>query len=130
MPKQVSSKLVMIRKTDEFSSVFSFRKRYSSKHLIVYYTPTEQAIARVGFVVSKKVAKLAVDRNYMRRVLREFFRLHQHEICPVDIVIRVHEKFSNVNFVIIKQQVEESIIKINQRINIGTQQSSLCKWTA
>ncbi len=116
MPKQVSSKLVMIRKTDEFSSVFSFRKRYSSEHLIVYYTPTEQAIARVGFVVSKKVAKLAVDRNYMRRVLRELCRQELAVLNGVDIVIQVKITFNRSRFLMLKQELAMLFDKIAHQL--------------
>lgn len=42
---------------------------------------------RLGLTVSRKVGR-AVRRNRVRRVLREFFRLHQAEIGrPFDIVV-------------------------------------------
>ena len=58
-------------KTDDFSSVFNFRKRISATTLVIHYRNNPQPHPRLGLVVSKKVAKLSVDRNYMRRVLRE-----------------------------------------------------------
>ncbi|HYN53776.1 MAG TPA: ribonuclease P protein component [Methylotenera sp.] len=103
-------------KTDEFSSVFNFRKRISAQHLAIHYQPNTQQHARLGLVVGKKTAKLSVSRNYMRRVLREFFRLNQQNICHVDLVIRVQKKFDKVDFVQIKQEFDTLIAKINQRI--------------
>lgn len=42
---------------------------------------------RVGLTVGKKVGN-AVARNRVKRVLREFFRLHQYQFdCPADIVV-------------------------------------------
>lgn len=42
---------------------------------------------RIGLTVGRKVGN-AVTRNRVKRVLREFFRLHQASIdSPVDIVI-------------------------------------------
>lgn len=104
-------------KTDEFSSVFNFRKRISAQYLAIYYQPNKQQRARLGLVVSKKTAKLAVNRNYMRRVLREFFRVQQHEICHVDLIIRVQKKFGKVDFFQIKQELNSLITKLNQRVN-------------
>ena len=112
MPKQVSLTLVMIRKTDEFSSVFNFRKRYSSDHLILYYKPNQRAVARIGFVVSKKVAKLAVDRNYMRRVLRELCRQELAVLSDVDIVIQVKKSFNRSKFLLLKQELAMLFDKI------------------
>lgn len=103
-------------KTDEFSSVFNFRKRISAQYLAIHYQPNMQQHARLGLVVGKKTAKLSVSRNYMRRVLREFFRLNQQNICNVDLVIRVQNKFDKVDFVQIKQEFDTLIAKINQRI--------------
>jgi ribonuclease P protein component len=102
-------------KTDEFSSVFNFRKRISARYLAVHYQPNNTGHARLGLVVGKKIAKRAVDRNYMRRVLREFFRIQQHEINHVDLVVRVQKKFEKEDFLQIKQEFESLIEKINRR---------------
>lgn len=113
-----NSKLI---KTDEFSSVFNFRKRIAGKFLAIHYQPNTLKHARLGLVVGKKVAKLAVHRNYMRRVLREFFRTQQYEINHVDLVIRVQKKFDKTDFDSIKQEINTLIVKINQRTQTNTQ---------
>jgi len=111
-------------KTDEFSSVFNFRKRFSAKFLVVHYQPNTTFHPRLGLVVGKKIAKLAVDRNYMRRVLRELFRIQQHAINHVDLVIRVQKKFEKEDFVQIKQEFDALMTKINQRTQMGQQLNS------
>ncbi len=111
-------------KTDDFSSVFNFRKRFSLKYLVMHYQPNTLQCARLGLVVGKKTAKLAVNRNYMRRVLREFFRLNQHDICHVDLIIRVQKKFDKVDFIQIKQEFDSLIYKLNQRVILSQQKSS------
>jgi ribonuclease P protein component len=107
-------------KTDDFSSVFNFRKRLSSQYLAMHYQPNTLQHARLGLVIGKKTAKLAVTRNYMRRVLRELFRLQQHEVCRVDLIVRVQKKFSKVDFIQIKQEFNTLIEKLNQRVNSNT----------
>jgi ribonuclease P protein component len=117
-------KLAKMIKTDDFSSVFNFRKRISTEHLAIHYQPNMHNRARLGLVVGKKTAKLAVSRNYMRRVLREFFRLQQHEICHVDLIIRVQKKFSKVDFIQIKQEFNLLIGKLNQRVKLNVQKNN------
>lgn len=120
MPNPATTKLVMIRKTDEFSSVFIFRKRFSTEFLVVHYKPNEKQNevpqVRVGFVVAKKVAKLAVDRNYMRRVLRELSRQELYVLDNVDIVIQVKKPFKNSNFLKLKQELVALFVKIQKKI--------------
>ena len=97
-PKQ--AKLV---KTDDFSSVFNLRKRISNQYLVMRYRPNGSSSARLGLIVAKKTAKFSVQRNYMRRVLRELFRLNQHQLPAVDLVIQVQKIFHRPDFVEIKQ---------------------------
>lgn len=116
MLKPNRTKLVMIRKTDEFSSVFSFRKRFSTAFLVIHYKPEDALETKVGFVVAKKVAKLAVDRNYMRRVLRELCRQELHLLSGVNIVIQVKKPFKNSHFLILKQELVMLFDKIQHKI--------------
>lgn len=129
MPTLRFTKKAKLIKTDEFSSVFNFRKRISAKFLALHYQPNQIGRARLGLVVGKKVAKRAVDRNYMRRVLREFFRIQQHEINHVDLVIRVQKKFDKEDFIQIKQEFDSLIARINQRTQMGQQLSSSLQMT-
>lgn len=107
LPKQ--AKLV---KTDDFSSVFSLRKRIANKYLVMRYCTNCNGSARLGLIVAKKTAKLAVQRNYMRRVLRELFRLNQHQLPAVDLVIQVQKVFDKPDFLDIKQAFESLCKKI------------------
>lgn len=124
MPTLRFTKKAKLIKTDEFSSVFNFRKRISAKFLAVHYQPNTLEHPRLGLVVGKKIAKLAVHRNYMRRVLREFFRAQQHVINHADLVVRVQKAFEKKDFVQIKQEFDALIIKINQRTQMSSQLNS------
>jgi ribonuclease P protein component len=78
-----------LRKTDEFSSVFRFKRVLRGTHIDIFFRQNDLGFSRLGFVVSKRVLPRAVDRNRTRRVLREAFRLSQHELGGLDIVIRL-----------------------------------------
>jgi ribonuclease P protein component len=47
---------------------------------------------RLGLAVSIKVAGNAVERNRIRRTVRESFRLHQHELPAVDLVVSARSR--------------------------------------
>jgi len=42
---------------------------------------------RLGLVVRKKFLKLATDRNQLKRLARENFRLRQHHLPSMDIIL-------------------------------------------
>ena len=43
---------------------------------------------RLGLLVSRKHAALAVERNLIKRCIREAFRLEQDRLGPMDLLIR------------------------------------------
>ncbi|OWY40953.1 ribonuclease P protein component [Xenophilus sp. AP218F] len=81
-------------KTDEFSSVFSLRQQRSNAFFQVYARGNDLGHPRVGLVVGKKVAKRAVRRNYIKRCVREWFRLNQQTLGGVDYVVRAKQPFT------------------------------------
>jgi ribonuclease P protein component len=117
------TKQAKIVKTDDFSSVFNLRKRIANKHLVMRYRPKAVNIARLGLIVSKKTAKLAVQRNYMRRVLRELFRLNQHRLPAVDLVVQIQKAFEKPDFMVIKQEFEHLVQQIVTKTSINKNKS-------
>ena len=75
-------------KPKEFKQVFDKTEwRSSSSQLLLLGTTNQQNRARLGFVLAKKQIKLAVERNRIKRIVRESFRCHQHKLEAIDIVL-------------------------------------------
>lgn len=87
----------MLRRPD-FTACYETGRRFFSKHFTVFALFRAASEWRIGFAVTKKVGT-AVQRNRVKRVLREFFRLHQ-ELMPngIDVVVvpKRHLKVENV----------------------------------
>lgn len=83
-----------LHKTDEFSSVFNFRCSVGGTYLQLLAKPNNLGHARLGVIVSRKISKRAVDRNYIKRTLREYFRVNQLEFGNLDVVVRVRKLFN------------------------------------
>src|SRR5437870_317749 len=84
---------VKLSKKGDFSSVFSYRCLIRSLHFSVFVRPN-QSWGRLGISIGKKVAIRAVDRNYMKRVIREFFRSDAVIFVGMDVVVQLRQKFS------------------------------------
>lgn len=77
-----------LHRSAEFQTVFSSGRRFSSAHLRLHAQPRpECSEARLGVTVSKRVDKRAVGRNRIKRVLRDVFRRHRHQLPVGDYVL-------------------------------------------
>ena len=77
----------------EFSAVYEARVRESRGPLTVYARPNDLPHPRLGLSVSRKVGT-AVRRNRIKRLVRESFRLLQHDLpqgYDLLVVVRPHE---------------------------------------
>jgi ribonuclease P protein component len=83
-------------KTDEFSSVFNFKLSRNNTTFQITARPNDLTHARLGLVVGRKVHKRAVCRNYMKRTVREWFRLHRETLPHLDFVVRPKVAFTRV----------------------------------
>ena len=92
--EQTFARRYRLTKTDEFSSVFGFRKAIRGKLLMLHYQPRPIGAteARLGLVVGKKQLKRAVDRNRLKRVVRDLFRRRRADLPAYDLIVRLAVK--------------------------------------
>lgn len=85
-----------LHKTDEYSSVFAFRRVLRGRWFNLHYCPNTLGHARIGLVVAKKLARRAVQRNLVKRIGRDLFRHTQADLPAHDLVLRLSAKLDNV----------------------------------
>jgi ribonuclease P protein component len=81
------SKEQRLRRKREFDAVYAHGRRFGNGFFGVTAHVNLKGWPRLGLAVAVKTAGNGVERNRIRRLIRESFRLHQHEIPALDLVV-------------------------------------------
>ena len=79
--------VLRLRRKRDFDSVYARGRRVGDRFFALTASPNEAGLARLGLAVATKAAGSSVERNRLRRLIRETFRLRQHELPCVDVVV-------------------------------------------
>lgn len=74
----------------DFAALRSGSRRFAGPHLTAQVKPNSGDAARLGLAVSRRVSKLAVQRNRIKRIARDSFRRHRHLLGALDILLIAH----------------------------------------
>lgn len=72
-----------------YDALFAEGRRRDGEFLQLLFLPARLATGRAGYAIPKKVLPLAVDRNRIRRVLREAVRAARPPVAAYDVVLRL-----------------------------------------
>jgi ribonuclease P protein component len=100
----------------DFERVYQQGRRHFSAHMTVFYLRRETGEGlRVGFTVGRALGG-AVDRNRMKRRLREAVRLcRSGNSFPVDVVINPKKSLLSANFEDLLREVGRAFEVIQQK---------------
>jgi len=76
--------------TTDIAALLASRRALRRPGFSVLLRPNAFGVPRLGLIVPKRVFPRAVDRNRMKRVLRELFRAQQERLGSRDILIRLN----------------------------------------
>lgn len=91
----------------EFQNVFDKSSKVNQKHLLALFKNNQKTYGRLGIIVGKRVAKRAVVRNKIRRVIRESFRLNQDHLKGLDIIVIARAQCDTLNNIKLREGIEE-----------------------
>jgi len=89
----------------QYRNLFKGGKRISSRGLTLIVKSNGLKGPRLGMTIPKRLVKRAVGRNAIKRRIRESFRLNQHKLDGVDIVVMANSGISKLSI----QQLTELI---------------------
>jgi ribonuclease P protein component len=100
------NRALRLRKKSEFRQVRQQGRSIASRLLVLAWAPNKLGRPRVGFVVSKRVSKLAVERNYIKRLLSEAMR---HSLPRLsngwDVVLNARDRATTADLHTLEQDI-------------------------
>jgi len=98
----------------DFERVYKQGQRHFAAHMTVFYLRRAQGdAARVGFTVGRVLGG-SVDRNRMKRRLREAVRRHLLPEVPVDVVINPKKSLLTADFAELLDEVSRAFAVIQK----------------
>jgi ribonuclease P protein component len=97
-----------IRVARDFDAVFKQGKRLVDSCFAFHFLKVERDYPRLGMVISKRNCALAVNRNRIKRLIREEFRLNQHTISNIDLVVALKSPSKKMS----DQELSECVKKL------------------
>ena len=81
----------------EYDAVFNKPLRSRDRYFLLLARESPLTHTRLGLIVSKKRIRKAVSRNRVKRIIRDSFRLHQHQLPAVDVVLLAYQSADSAN---------------------------------
>lgn len=125
--KLTFDKNAKLKSKKAIESLFTEGQSYVSHPIRIVFTAKESETytMQIGVSVAKKKFKHAVDRNLLKRRIREAYRLNQElvELSNYDInALFIYTSSSIKNSEVINKSMQEILQKLNTKINKKEQQ--------
>ena len=85
-----------LQRADGFDHVIR-AENVSDKQFKLFFVRNCKNNARLGIITSKKIFPSAVERNRVKRIIRETFRQHNIKACKLDLVVMVRGGYSETD---------------------------------
>jgi len=107
---------ISLTKNYEFKRLYNKGKNAASKCVVVYCIKNNSPKNRLGITVSAKLGG-AVQRNRIRRRLKEIYRINEQTLCTgVDIVIVARFRSRNATW----SELESSVLSLFRKLGLAS----------
>jgi ribonuclease P protein component len=91
-------KSLRLLNASEYQAVFDeSRLKVSTAEILFLARKNNLSQPRLGLVIAKKNVRLSVHRNRVKRIIRESFRLQQHQLPGIDVIVLARKSLGELD---------------------------------
>ncbi|MCF7964410.1 ribonuclease P protein component [Methylobacter sp. Wu8] len=104
-----------LKKPAEYKKVFAKPVKSSDQYFTLLAIKNDFGHPRLGLAIAKKNIRKAVQRNVIKRTVRENFRIKQHDLGNIDIVVLARREAVDAPPDLLRKSLERHWLKLVSR---------------
>lgn len=114
---QAFTKSMRLLHSSDFQTVFDDAPlRTSHQHFLFLARMNQLDRPRLGLVIAKKHIRHAVDRNRMKRLIRETFRAKQQQLAGIDVIVLARKGMNDATNTLLIEQLNGQWDRLIRRL--------------
>jgi len=106
-----------LKKPEEFQKVFANPIKSTDQYFTLLAVKNDLGHPRLGLAIAKKTIKKAVQRNVIKRAVRENYRLQQQNLGNIDIVVLARKEAADAPLDLLYKSLDKHWLKLVSRCN-------------
>jgi len=113
-----------LRSQAEFEHVYKSGQRFTQPLFQVTACANAHGFPRLGLSIAARTVGNAVARNRIRRLVRDVFRLAQHDLPAIDIVVAARSAARTASSAALRNDLEQALSTLRERCARSSKLSS------
>ena len=111
-----------MRRAVEFEAVLRSGHRYSTRNFVFRAGANGGPHARLGIIAGRKAASRAVDRNRVKRLIREVFRKVSERVGAYDVTVQLRTNLRGEINADVRDELNKAFDAVMRRAAKSTQE--------
>ncbi len=106
-------KALRLKTKEQLQQAFQNTSKISARNFAIFSKPNKLYYPRLGIIITKRAVRSAVNRNRLKRIIRESFRLQQKNIAGKDIIFLAYKGLDKIA----REELKECLTKKWQQLS-------------
>ena len=89
-----------------FGAILRSPRKLRGRFAVIHVAPGRSGQSRLGIALTRRLVPLSVDRNRVKRLVREAFRRHEAKRAGFDCVVALRERFDAAQSAALAAEIE------------------------